>query len=423
MKIKTKRVSVDYALQTTPPEKGKLKKPSLLWNTLIRILSAPTMWKTKFTCVKKRMEYAKGPCLILMNHSCFVDMKILSRIFYPKRYFIVGTTDSLVGKKWLMKKIGILPTQKFIADATLPRDINRALHDLKTSVVVYPEAGYSFDGRTTALPQSLGALVKKLGVPLVTVITDGAFLRQPLYNNLHIRKTKLSAEVECLLTPEETKEKSVQEINALIADKFSFNAFKAQAEHKIAITEPTRAEGLQRILYRCPACETEGEMIGEGITLSCKACGKTYQMNEYGELQATSGETEFASVPDWFDYERECVRREIEAGEYKLDLPVEIAVLSDCKALYQIGAGRLVHDQNGFVLTAEDGRVLFTQSPLSSYSLNADFNWYEIGDVIGIGDKKRLFYCFPQTQKDVVTKARFAAEELYKKRKAELQNK
>ena len=98
-------------------------------------------------------------------------------------------------------------------------------------------------------------------------------------------------------------------------------------------------------------------------------------------------------------------------------------MLSDCKALYQIGAGRLVHDENGFVLTAQDGRVLFTQSPLASYSLNADFNWYEIGDVIGIGDKKRLFYCFPQTDKDVVTKARFATEELYKKCKAELKNK
>ena len=423
MKIKTERVSVDYALQTTAPEKGKLKKPSLFWNTLIRILSTPTMWKTKFSYTKKRMEKAKGPCLILMNHSCFVDMKILSKIFYPKRYFIVGTTDSLVGKKWLMKKIGILPTQKFISDATLPRDISKALHKLKASVVIYPEAGYSFDGRRTALPQSLGALVKKMGVPLVTVITDGAFLRQPLYNNLHIRKTKLSAEVECVLTPEEIQEKSVQEINAIISEKFSFNAFKAQAERKIAITEPTRAEGLHRLLYRCPACGAEGQMHGENTTISCKACGKIYEMDIYGNLQAINGETEFSNVPDWFDYQRECVRREIEAGEYKLDLPVEIAVLSDCKALYQIGKGRLVHNQNGFVLTAQDGRVLFTQSPLASYSLNADFNWYEIGDVIGIGDKKRLFYCFPQTQKDVVTKARFATEELYKKRKSELNNK
>ena len=420
MKIKTQRVSIDYALQTPPYQKGKLKKPSFFWNTLIRLLSAPTMWKSKFTCTKKNMDKAKGPCLILMNHSCFVDMKILSRIFYPKRYFIVGTTDSLVGKRWLMKQIGILPTQKFVADATLPRDITRALRDLKTSVVIYPEAGYSFDGRTTVLPQSLGALVKKAGVPLVTVITDGAFLRQPLYNNLRIRKTKLSAEVECLLTPDEATNKTAQEINAMIAEKFSFNAFQAQAQRKIEITDPDRAEGLHRVLYRCPACGREGEMLGEGETLSCRACGKSYRMDTYGNLCANEGETEFSSVPAWFDYQRDCVRQEIERGEYELDVPVEISVLSDCKALYQIGKGRLVHNANGFVLTAEDGRELFTQSPLASYCLNADFNWYEIGDVIGLGSQKRLFYCFPQTTKDVVTKARLATEELYKKLKSEL---
>jgi hypothetical protein len=64
-------------------------------------------------------------------------------------------------------------------------------------------------------------------------------------------------------------------------------------------------------------------------------------------------------------------------------------------------------------LTGCDGKLDYQQAPLSSYSLNSDFLWYEIGDVIGIGDTKRLYYCFPK-QKDIVTKARFATEELYK---------
>ena len=50
------------------------------------------------------------------------------------------------------------------------------------------------------------------------------------------------------------------------------------------------------------------------------------------------------------------------------------------------------------------------------YTLNSDFFWYGIGDVIGIGGKERLYYCFPQ-EKDVVSKARLAAEELYKLQK------
>jgi hypothetical protein len=42
-----------------------------------------------------------------------------------------------------------------------------------------------------------------------------------------------------------------------------------------------------------------------------------------------------------------------------------------------------------------------------------DFFWYELGDVIGIGNKERLYYCFPK-EKFPVTKARLAAEERYR---------
>jgi RIO-like serine/threonine protein kinase len=53
---------------------------------------------------------------------------------------------------------------------------------------------------------------------------------------------------------------------------------------------------------------------------------------------------------------------------------------------------------------------------MASHSLNSDFFWYELGDVIGIGNRSELYYCFPK-DKDVVTKARLAAEEIYKKKR------
>ena len=52
--------------------------------------------------------------------------------------------------------------------------------------------------------------------------------------------------------------------------------------------------------------------------------------------------------------------------------------------------------------------------PEATYSLYSDYYWYEIGDVICIGDMKTLYYCFPQTEQDVVTKTRIATEELFK---------
>ncbi len=58
--------------------------------------------------------------------------------------------------------------------------------------------------------------------------------------------------------------------------------------------------------------------------------------------------------------------------------------------------------------------LYYTQHSKVSYSLYADFYWYEINDVICIGDEKMRYYCFPKNKKDVVAKARLAAEEIYK---------
>ena len=420
MKIKTKSIPLEAALQINPPKRKPLKKPSRLFQTLVRILSIPALRATKFTYTKSRMEEAgKGPWLVLMNHSSFLDLKIASKLLYPKRYFIVSTFDGLVGKEWLMRKIGCMPTQKFTTDVPLALDMLRAVQEKKTSVLLFPEAGYSFDGKTTALPRNMGAMVKRLGVPVVTVITDGAFLHQPLYNELRMRKVKASAHMQCLISKKELEEKSAEELTAMIDEAFSFDNFKTQFEKKIRITDSERAAGLQRILYRCPACNAEGKMLGKGTSLTCEACGKSYEMDVYGRIQAVEGETEFPHIPDWYDWERACVRRELDEKRYRLNLEVDIAILADHKALYRVGEGKLIHDENGFVLTDKDGAPIYRQAPLASYGLNSDFYWYEIGDVIGIGDKKRLYYCFPK-QKDVVTKARFAAEELYKIKKSEL---
>ena len=420
MKIKTKQITWAQAETLRPPKKQKLKKPNPLFGALIRLLSIPDMLATRFTYTKAGVERAgKGPKLILMNHSSFIDLKIASKILWPNRYFIVCTSDGFIGKNWLMRQIGCIPTKKFTADVGMTRDVLRAVKELKTSVLIFPEASYTFDGTATPLPRKLGAFLKKLDVPVMTIITDGAFLRQPLYNDLRLRKVKTSAHYQCLLTREEIAEKSVEELDEILDKTFSFDNFASQWKNKTTVADPHRAAGLHRVLYQCPNCKCEGQVRSEGKFLWCEACGKKYEMDEYGRLHAVNGETEFSHIPDWFAWQRANVRKEIEAGEYKLNLHVNVAIMNDFDALYLVGEGSLTHDKEGFVLKDDKGETVYTQTPLSSYSLYSDYNWYELGDVICVGDNRRLYYCFPK-EENVVTKARFAAEELYKLQKSEI---
>ena len=421
MKIATKHRSLEQVLAMKKPKHRKPLKPNMLLAFVIRVLAIFDLLPTRFTYTQEGMEQIgkKEPCLILMNHSSFIDLKIASRIFFPRRYGIVCTSDGFVGfgMELLMRLIGCIPTQKFVTDVSLIKDMEYMLKKKKCSILMYPEASYSFDGTATPLPRKMGVLLKKLGVPVVTVITQGAFARDPLYNCLQKRKVKVSAQVRVLATAQQVKEMSVAQLDALLEEAFGFDNFKWQQENGIKITEPFRADGLNRILYRCPHCNTEGKTQGKGIRLTCHSCGKVYELTELGYLEAKDGDSAFTHIPDWFAWQRQQVRQELEAGTYRLETNVKIGMMVDYKAIYMVGEGKLIHDENGFHLTGCDGKLDYSQGPLSCYSVYSDYYWYEIGDVICIGNQDALYYCFPQDQGDVVAKTRFAVEELYKMKK------
>ena len=128
------------------PVRKRPRKINIFWRTLIRILTCFGMAGTKFSYETERMELLgkDEPCLILMNHSCFLDLQIASKIFFPRHYCIICTSDGFVGlgglMGWLMRTIGCIPTQKFVTDLGLVQDMSYCFKELKTSVLMYPEA-------------------------------------------------------------------------------------------------------------------------------------------------------------------------------------------------------------------------------------------------------------------------------------------
>lgn len=415
MKIKVKPLDYDQVMALPRPARPKPRRPHRAVRMLLKLASAPELRRVRFRWQSVGMtRLAPGePCLILMNHSSFIDLKIAATMLYPRPFHIVCTSDGFVGKAGLMRALGCIPTNKFVTDTALVRDIRYAIQTLRDSVLMYPEASYSFDGTATPLPESLGKLLKLLRVPVVMIETTGAFARDPLYNGLQLRQVQVQARMTYALSPAEIDAHSVPELNAILASYFSFDHFRWQQRQRLKITEPFRADGLNRVLYKCPHCHAERQTHGHGTTLTCGACGKEYELTEDGAMRAASGSTEFAHIPDWYRWERECVRAEIEAGTYVLDTEVEICMMVDWKCLYRVGTGTLHHDVRGFRLDGCNGRLHYAQPPRASYSLYADYFWYERGDVICIGDTRALYYCFPKAR-DVVARTRLAAEELYR---------
>ena len=419
MKNSFRVMDYDAVMARPRPKHKKPIKPNRFWRTLIRILSIFSLYGSGFTYETEGLEkIGKEPCLILMNHSCFLDMPMAYQILYPRPLNIVCSEDAFMGMggfmSWLMYTIGCIPTQKFVTDVSLIKDMTYCLREKKSSILMYPEASYSFDGRATALPRKMGILLKKLDVPVMMIETFGAFNRNPLYNELQVRKgVKVSAKARCLYTREQVRELSVKELSDGLDVAFGFDHWKYQRETGLEIHDDFRTDGLSRILYRCPHCNTEGQMEGRGTTLTCHNCGKVYELTPQGNLQATDGENAFTTVPQWNDWQRQQLRQEILDGTYKLDIDVGIVMMVDHKSLYHVGEGHLVHDLTGFHLTGCDGRLEYHQKPTTCYGLYADYYWYEIGDMIGIGTNEIRYHCFPKSG-DVVAKTRMATEEMYK---------
>ncbi|MCQ2576501.1 MAG: 1-acyl-sn-glycerol-3-phosphate acyltransferase [Treponema sp.] len=425
MKTVVKSLPYEKVMAIKPKKNFIPKKPARFWGWLIKIIAKGDLKATNFKCNKIGMERlsSKEPCLILMNHSCFLDLEIAETILYPRPINIICTSDGFVGKSGLMRNIGCIPTNKFVTDFVMVKNMKYALEKLKSSVLMYPEASYSFDGTATPLPKTLGKCLKLLNVPVIMIKTYGAFGRDPLYNNLQVRKIDVSADLKYLLSPQEIQEKSVEELNQILQNEFTFDNWKWQQENQVKITEPFRADYLNRILYKCCKCGCEGKMKGQGTDLTCGECGAVWNLNEFGKLEEklagqknliSETRYDFTHVPSWFQWEREMVRKEITEGKYNIETDVEICMMVDTKAIYKVGKGHLSHTDKGFVLDGCDGKLHYEQKVQASYSLYSDYYWYEIGDMICVGDMKKLFYCFPIQSGDIVAKARIAAEELYK---------
>ena len=414
MKIKVINKTYNEVINTKPKKLKKPIKPNIFWRTLIKVISAVSLKSVHFKYNKdiQKQISKKEPSLILMNHSSFVDLQIAEHILYPRVFNIVCTNDGFVGKNWLLRQIGCINTPKFIVDPTLVRKLLSQVKK-KSSILMYPEASYSFDGTMTPLPHSLPKLVRLLKIDVVTIITNGAFLIQPLYNELKKRKVDISAKVKVIIKKEEIDNLSDEDIYNRINMEFSFDNFRIQQQNKIKITEPFRAEGLNKVLYKCPHCMAEGKMTTSGTKINCNKCNVTYELDEYGYLNAINAETIFNHIPDWYKWEREKVKEELVNNAYQLDVDCDIYMMIDTYKLYNIGSGHLVHNNEGFTLT-NNKDLDFKLNPLQSYSLYSDFYWYQIADVICIGDHKKQFYCFPKDKNDVVAKTRLATEELYK---------
>ena len=245
-----------------------------VFTAILRALCGLSMMGQEYKIEKIHMEGLKPPYILLSNHMYFVDFHLCSIATWPHSVNNIATIDGYYRRPFIMEWLGCLCKRKFTTDMALLRSVKKVLHEYGDILCMYPEARYSPIGTTAILPDSLGKLVKKQGVPVVVLLHHGNYLHTPFWNYRKPRKVPLYTTMTQVLTAGEVAEKSADEINEIIRQAMDYDEYRWQREKGIRITEPFRAEGLHKVLYQCPHCLTESKMESHGAILRCAACGK-----------------------------------------------------------------------------------------------------------------------------------------------------
>lgn len=397
-----------------------MKKPVMRQHLkpLIWTLCAPSLITHKNKLTKINMEGIKPPYILLCNHNAFMDFKVAEKAIFPHSANYVVAIDGFLKREWLLRFIGCICKRKFTNDITLIRQLKRSV-DNGDIAAIYPEARYSLCGTTAILPESLGKLCKLLKVPVVTLICHGHHINSPFWNLTDRGVKNTEAEMKCLFTADQLKAATHQEVFEAIKKEFEYDDFKWQKEKGIKITFNRRAEGLHKVLYQCASCRTEYEMESSGTILSCKACGKKWEMTELGELKALEGETLFSHIPDWYEWERSNVRAEVDAGTYSFTCTAHVNDMPKDRYI-PLGKATLTHNMEGFTLEGkyqdEEYKVHWPAGTL--YSCHIEYEYLgKYGDCVDLNTITDTFYIYPEDCKFSVTKFALATEELWKKAK------
>ena len=395
--------------------KAEPKNPSLIG--LTTIVAATEVWKHKPKISKTNMRGIKPPYILLGNHNAFLDIQILRYITFPKKMSYIVAIDGFLGRKKFLESIGCICKRKFTTDPFLIKNIASVLSH-KRILAMFPETRYSLCGTNAIIPTSVARMVKHFKVPLVILKMRGHHINSPFWN-LRMRKIKgIEAELKCVATSEEIENMTVEEIDEIIQNEFIYDEYAWQKKNNIHVKFDWRAEGLHKVLYKCPHCGKEYEMTTFGTTLKCNACGKEWFYTELGELEGKDGVTEFSHIPDWYEWERDEVRKEVEAGTYHFESEVHTDILPMDKFI-PIGKGKLIHDMSGFTLTGEfEGKPYELKIPSSStYGVHIEYEYLgKFGDCVDLNTLDNTYYVYPERKDFSVTKISLATEEIYKYR-------
>jgi hypothetical protein len=264
-------------------------------------------------------------------------------------------------------------------------------------LAMMPEARLSTAGRFEDIQPGTYPFLKKVKAPIYTVKIHGDYLADPKWGRGFRRGSLVEVELSLLMSAEEVKAATVEEIAQTVESKLYYDEFTWLKDHpEVRYKDRRMAEGLENILTTCPVCGKKFTLRTKKRKILCEECGEVAVMDDrYGFV----GEKPYANHSVWYETQKETFKQQILADErYTLTSPVELRLPStDGRSMLRsAGRGVCALDRRGLTYRGTvDGAETELTFPIGEiyrllFGAGEDFEVY-VGETIHyfIPDERR----------------------------------
>ena len=283
----------------------------------------------KFEVKDSTADY-KGPCFLIWNHQSRRDHTFLTTANYPRRLSIVCEYNSFFRKHlaWPFKVARIIPKKVFTDDMNGMRAI-RDIIKQGGCVAFSPEGTSSIFGDNQPIVPGTGRFLKAFNVPVFCGYMQGSYLTNNKINS-DDRIGKVFYQQKLLFSKEDLQKYTAEEIEDIINREFHHDDYEWNKTARIKYDSKGKiCNNLQDILYRCPKCGHEFEMVASGNEIKCTNCGNGATMDDYYDFHPYNDECVIPETPsEWAHQERLNIIDEIRKNpNYSFSVHVKVGIL------------------------------------------------------------------------------------------------
>ena len=397
----------------------KIKKPNpILMSIGMGVLGMLNRsYGVKFTYDYDPKTIEGQPVILLSSHASRLEFIYTVYGFGRKDVNVVCGFQNILrkGVYGLMMKLGVISKYLYQPDVICVKNMLSVLQR-KGALGLFPEGIQSTSGSTHPINPATAQFIKKSKANIVVCSSEGAYLATNRYSSDR-KRGHIGIKYSLLYTPEMLDGLTEEQLYRDVLQRISYNdfAYNRVARNKYVGKKPN-ADGIDKILYKCPSCMAEHRLFVENDSVVCGSCGFKVRINEYYDLVPVCGEGCPEDIDRWYKWQRQCVSREILADDFEMHLQGTLCTL-DLEKLSKppknrktvsIGTARLTKGGLSFVGTLDGEEKNFEFPAKSVYSLT-----FSTKGFLEFYFKNDYYMIVPNKSDEALIKWTLAAEEIH----------